>query len=133
MNTLQALLAFSAWYIFLSFVLVVFRLYSGARNPNLKVFDQDGKDVPGFGFRLTRARNNCYENLPLFAAVVLVAAHTNSLAMTDQLAMYVFLARVAQSVVHLISISRPMILLRAILLATQYTIIGLWILQLARV
>ena len=132
MSTLTALLAFSAWYIFLSFILVVFRFYAISQNPKLKIFDQDGKDVPGFGFRLTRARNNCYENLPLFAAVVLVAAHTNSLEMTDKLAMYVFLARVVQSLVHMISISTPMVMLRATMLVVQYTIIAYWILQLIR-
>jgi uncharacterized MAPEG superfamily protein len=52
--------------------------------------------------RAMRARANCVENLPVFAAIVLTAAvahrHTASL---DQLAVAILAARVAQSSVHM--------------------------------
>lgn len=130
MNTLTSLVAYSAWFIFLSTIMVIPRTKASMRGKPLHSFDPDGVDLPGFGHRVTRARNNVYENLPVFAALVLVAAQTNNLAMTDGLAMYVFLARIGQSLTHMISVRRPAVLVRTLFMVIQNGIFAYWVIKL---
>ncbi|HEY6894561.1 MAG TPA: MAPEG family protein [Rhodanobacteraceae bacterium] len=71
---------------------------------------------------LARAKNahlNCTENFPVFAAIVFVAALTGKIAIADAVAGYVLFARVAQSVVHMLGTSLPLIALRGFFYATQ--------------
>jgi len=133
MNTLTSLLAFSAWFLALGFVMFFMRVSYAMRGKHPGSFDPDGKDLGGgFGWRLTRARNNCYENLPLFGAIVLVAAVTNRLEVTDGLAMYVFIARVVQSVFHLMSTRAWSVYVRLTATWVQWVIYAYWIIQLLR-
>ncbi len=80
--------------------------------------------------RLCRAHANCYENLPVFAAVILVATVTGNAAITDPLARWVLVARVAQSTVHLLSTSELAVMTRATFFAVQLSIEAYWIIQL---
>lgn len=73
--TTTALVGFAAWQLALTVVLAVYRtalVQTGQKQANS--FAPDGSDVGAFGRRLTRARDNCYENLPVFAAIVLGAS-----------------------------------------------------------
>jgi uncharacterized MAPEG superfamily protein len=126
-TTLTALLGFAAWYVALSLLLAFYRVglvFGGRKAAN--TFAVDGRDLPGFGQRATRARDNCYETLPLFVALVLVAWASGRTAVTDPLAPWVLYARIGQSVTHLASVSVPAVLLRANLFFVQVLIYAYW-------
>jgi uncharacterized MAPEG superfamily protein len=111
--TTIALVGFAAWQLALTVVLAVYRtmlVQTGQKQANS--FAPDGSDVGGFGRRLTRARDNCYENLPVFAAIVLGASVAGRTAELDALAIIVLYARVGQSVTHIVSTSVPAIFVR---------------------
>ena len=130
-NTLTALGGFAAWLVLLTLILGFFRIglvFGGKKAANS--FAVNGSDLPGFGERLTRARDNCYETLPIFAALALVAYGSNRLAVTDPLAMWVLYARIGQSLCHLASLSVPAVLLRANLFFAQVLIYLYWSWQL---
>src|SRR5215470_11269407 len=117
--SLRALAWFAAWTLVLAFVMVNHRVYfvlTGQRKINS--FPPDGSGVSAFQVRACRAHANCYENLPVFAALVLGAAVAGRLAVTDPLARVVLAARIGQSTVHLLSTSVTAVNIRA----TFYTI-----------
>ncbi len=129
--TATALAGFAIWFVLLTFALAFFRVYySVSTGKPLNSFAPDGSDTPGLGRRLTRARDNCFETLPAFAAIALAAFISGRLAVTDGLAMVVFYAGIAQSVTHIISISVPAVLLRATMLTIQIAIYLWWGIQL---
>jgi len=86
--------------------------------------------LTGFAQRLTRARDNCFETLPLFAALAVGAHITGRLDVTDPLAMWVLYFRLAQSVTHLASTSVPAVTIRANLFFLQIFIYGWWTIRL---
>lgn len=111
--TTIALVGFATWQLALTAMLAVYRtalVQTGQKQANS--FAPDGSDVGGFGRRLTRARDNCYENLPVFAAIVLGASLAGRTGELDGLAMIVLYARIGQSITHLASTSVPAILVR---------------------
>jgi uncharacterized MAPEG superfamily protein len=77
--------------------------------------------------RIQHAHMNCVENLPVFAAVVIVALAMNQLALLDSLAMVFLGLRVAQSAVHVVNTSAAMVFLRGNLWLAQMVIIGYWL------
>jgi uncharacterized MAPEG superfamily protein len=108
-----ALLGFAAWTLLLIITIVSIRSYfvlTGQRQS--AAFDPGGADISPFSQRLCRAHANCYENLPIFAALIAVALITSRNELTDGLAMFVLYARLGQSIVHLISTSPWMIRIR---------------------
>ncbi len=122
-----ALTGFTIWFVALTVALALFRTYlSFSTGKALNSFAPDGLDTPGLGRRLTRARDNCFETLPAFAALALVASMSGRLDVTDGLAPVVFYTRVIQSVTHIISISVPAVLLRATMLTIQIVIYLMW-------
>jgi uncharacterized MAPEG superfamily protein len=126
-DTLTALAGFAAWYVALSLLMAFYRtgfVLRGQRAANS--FAVSGGDLPPFGQRLTRARDNCYETFPVFGALALVAFASNRLAVTDPLAMWVLYARMGQSLTHLVSVSVPAVLLRANLFFAQVLIYAYW-------
>ena len=129
--TATALLAFAGWYLLLTFALGVFRsalVLSGQKAANS--FSPSGNDVSPFGQRLNRARDNCYETLPLFGAIALAASLLGKLAVTDPLAMYVVYARIGQSATHIASTSIPAINVRFALFLVQLVIYAVWVVRL---
>ena len=66
----------------------------------------------------------------MFGALILLALATGNGAITDPLARWVLVARVAQSTVHLISTSELAVTIRATLFSVQLGIMGYWIYQL---
>ncbi len=126
-----ALIGYAAWTLVLLVAIILLRTVltlKGARAANS--FAPWGEDVSQFSARLCRAHANCYENLPVFAALVLLALVTGNAGITDSLARWVLVARVAQSLVHLISTSEMAVTLRVTLLLVQLGIEAYWIVQL---
>ena len=129
--TATALLGFAAWYLLLTFALGLLRsglVLSGKKAAN--TFATDGSDVGAFGRRLNRARDNCFETLPLFGAIALAATIANRVAVLDPLAMYVLYARVGQSATHLASTSIMAINVRFFFFIVQIAIYAIWVVQL---
>ena len=93
------------------------------------VFDPNGNDLEGYGRRLTRALANTQENIPLYIVVLLFAIATNHQDITNVTACWLLYARIAQSIVHLISTSTPMIMLRFTFFLVQVGLIICWVVQ----
>jgi uncharacterized MAPEG superfamily protein len=129
-NTQCALLGLASWYVIVLFMLAGFRIYIAvSQKKPANTFAPDGSDVPGFGQRLVRAHANCYENLPVFMVLLLFAIVSNQTAITDPTAMIVLGARVAQSVVHMISTSLAAVMLRFTLFLLQVLTVVCWLYQ----
>lgn len=129
--TTTALLGFAGWFVLLSLVLALYRVgLVVSRQKAANTFATDGADIPGFGQRLTRARDNCFETLPAFAAIAFVASAAGRLEVTDPLAMWVLYCRIGQSLVHIVSTSVPAVMLRASLFFVQILIYAWWALRL---
>jgi len=129
--TATALIGFAGWYVLLSLVMAIYRstlVLGGQKAAN--AFATDGHDLGGFGQRLTRARDNCFETLPLFAALAVGASISGRLEVTDPLAMWVLFLRIGQSLAHLASGSVPVVLVRANFFFAQMLIYAWWTLQL---
>jgi uncharacterized MAPEG superfamily protein len=129
--TLTALAGFALWYTVLTIFMSTFRVSRMvASGKAANAFAVNGSDLPGFGERVTRARDNCYETLPIFGALALASYASNQLAVTDPLAMWVLYARIGQSLTHIISTSVPAVLVRANLFFAQILIYLYWGFQL---
>ncbi len=130
----MALVGFAAWTLFLLGMIAVLRsklTLLGQRAAN--IFGVDGSDVSPFSNRLCRAHANCYESLPVFAALVLVAITSGHGAITDGLAAWVLAARVGQSTTHLVSTSGLAVQARFGFFLAQFLIQAWWAVALLRV
>ncbi|HBS31377.1 MAG TPA: MAPEG family protein [Parvularcula sp.] len=130
--TAVALLGFTAWTVLMVMLLGFTRtglVFAGKKKSN--EFKATGEDLGSFGYRATRVHANCYENLPAAAAILLYAIATDQTAITDPFAVVFIGLRVAQSCVHLLSTSRPMVLIRFTLYIAQNAILLYWVLSLA--
>jgi uncharacterized MAPEG superfamily protein len=130
-NSLIALLGFAAWTLLLLGSIAMLRCYYtliGKRRAN--GFAVSGEDVSAFSGRLCRAHANGYENLPIFAALIAVAAFSGNASITDPLALWLLAARISQSTVHLISTRNRAVILRFGLLMVQMVIQLIWVVQL---
>lgn len=122
MNAFTAVLLYAAWTLLLPIVYAgtirVPMIASGRRRAD---HWERGKpnDDPAALARMKNAHLNCTENFPVFAAIVVVAALLGKIAIADGVAAYVLYARVAQSVVHVIGTSLPLIALRGFFYAVQ--------------
>jgi uncharacterized MAPEG superfamily protein len=126
--TILALAGYIAWLMILLLSLAVYRgIYNQSQRRKSLVFKADGSDVSDFGQRLTRAHLNSVESFPFVAGVMLLALATNSSAITNGLAFIVLGARVAQSIVHAISISNPAIYARFVFFLIQFGICAYWL------
>ncbi|MBA4290194.1 MAG: MAPEG family protein [Pseudomonas sp.] len=131
--TAMALLGLVAWPLLLMFLMVNQRgllVLSGKMAVN--AFNPDGSNTPGeLAKRLVRVHANCLENLPLQAALLLYAIASSQTAVTEPLALALFGARLAQGVVHLISIRPLFVWLRFAAFFVQLAILAWWLLQFA--
>jgi uncharacterized MAPEG superfamily protein len=126
-----ALVGYVAWTLLLAIAIVGYRivLVLGKKRA-ANDFHPSGSDVSELSGRLCRAHANCYENLGMFAGLVLLAMVTGNGAITDPLARWVLVARVAQSTVHLISTSEIAVMIRVTLFMVQVGIMVSWVYQL---
>ena len=101
-----SLALFIAWALALLVLMEVLRshLVLTGRVPS-NGFTPDNAKLSPFMQRLARAHANCVESLPLFGGLLLLALATGQQAVTDPLALWLVLARVAQSTIHLASLS----------------------------
>ena len=125
------LVGYVAWILLLAIAILSFRTgLVVAKKHAANGFAPSGEDISPFANRLCRAHANCYENLPIFAALILLALVTDNAGITDSLARWALVARVAQSTVHLISTSEIAVTLRATFHAVQLGIEAYWVVQL---
>lgn len=130
-TTLLALLGYFSLILLLLILLLSYRTALVLQKQKAaNEFKPDGSDVSGFPLRLTRALANCVESFPLIGGLMLFALATSSGVVTDGLALPLFAARLAQSLVHLISTSVLAVQLRFTFFLIQLVICGVWIVQL---
>lgn len=125
-NTSGALIGLASWAIIQSFILVSVRFVATKNGHALNTFDPAGKDLQGFGLRVTRAHGNTLENLAILASFLLYAIAAGQTAITEALACWLLYARIGQSVVHMMSNSVPFVLVRATLFSAQLIICLFW-------
>jgi uncharacterized MAPEG superfamily protein len=75
--------------------------------------------VPGFVLRAQHAQLNCLENLPVFAAIVLVAYMLGRSAVVDRWSFTIVVCRLLQTTTHLIGVTAPLVTLRSSAFAVQ--------------
>jgi uncharacterized MAPEG superfamily protein len=126
-----AVLGYVAWMLVLLLILAGLRTsltLSGQRAANS--FRPDGSDVSEFSGRLCRAHANCYEHFPIFCGLLLLALATGRPHITDPLALWMLVARVAQSTTHLISTSVLAVQVRFFFFVVQFAIAVWWVVAL---
>jgi uncharacterized MAPEG superfamily protein len=125
--TLTALAGFISWSLFLLVWMEILRsrlVVIGAVPAN--EFRPDNSNLSPFMQRLARAHANCVEGLPIFGGLMVVALLAGKALITDPLA-YAFLgARIAQSAIHLASVSATAVKLRFTAFAVQMGIAVYW-------
>ncbi|MBI1889462.1 MAG: MAPEG family protein [Burkholderiales bacterium] len=92
-------------------------------------FKPDGTDVSPFAHRLARAHANCYEHFPIIGGLLILGLATGKSSITDPLALWMLAARIAQSSVHLVSISNRALQIRFFFFAVQLVIAVWWSLR----
>ena len=125
---------FISWALALLILMEVIRSYltlSGQRKAN--EFSPDNAGLSPFMQRLARAHANCVEGLPICGGLLLVAIITGQTAMTDPLAPALIIARMGQSLIHLVSISPLAVYLRFTAFSVQLVIAAWWAFSLVRV
>jgi len=129
-ETQLSLIYYIAWILVLLSILGGLRTYltlTGKKAANS--FSPTGTDVSEFSGRLCRAHANCYEFFPIAGGLLLVALATNQTAITDPLAVYFVVARVLQSVTHLISTSVIAVFARFGFFLVQVVICAKWVIE----
>lgn len=133
-NSAAALLLYATWTLLLLSGIAILRgaiTASGRRAANS--FAVSGDDVSPFSARLCRAHANCYENLPAFACIILVAIASGNTHITEPLALWATAARVGQSTTHLFSTGNRAVQVRFAFLLAQILIQCWWIASLVGV
>lgn len=131
--SILSLLGFVAWSLALLAVGIFYRaamVFSFTKKADAWTRGRDAGDPPVFK-RVSDAYLNCLEMLPMFAAVILAAAFTDNLVVTNGLAMIFLAARVLQSVAHVISVHHLMIFfVRFPMFMVQVVLLIWWLLKL---
>ena len=118
---------FIAWTLCLLVLMEGIRSYlvlSGRTRSN--EFKPDNANLSPFLQRLARAHANCIESLPVVGGLLLVAIVTGRTGVTDALAPWLLLARMAQSITHLVSVSVLAVNVRFSFFAAQLAIAIYW-------
>jgi uncharacterized MAPEG superfamily protein len=126
-NTGYALTGFVSWALFLLVVMEIIRTYlvlTGGVAAN--AFTPDNSGLSPFMQRLARAHANCIEGLPVFGGLLAIAIMTSRTDVTDPLALWFLGARIAQSIIHLVSTSPIAVSLRFTAFAVQLVIGVYW-------
>jgi uncharacterized MAPEG superfamily protein len=122
------LLGFAAWTLLLVCGVVTYRVFRVAGGQSPTVWTRGGPAPgPELVKRMEHAHLNCLENLPVFAAIVLGAVAMGKGAVVDAYAPYVLLARIAQSLAHLVGVTPMLVNVRATFFAIQ---VGLFVVML---
>lgn len=125
--TLTALTGFVAWSLFLLVLMEVIRSkLVVTKEVPANGFTPDNSNLSPFMQRLARAHANCVEGLPIFGGLMLVAVVAGKTTITDPLAYAFLCARVAQSLIHLYSLSPAAVTIRFAAFAVQLCISVYW-------
>ncbi len=126
-STASALVIFIGWTLALLIVMELLRtsLVLSKRIDATK-FKSGNENLSPFMQRLARAHMNCIEGLPVFGGLLLVAIATSRTAITDPLAAWFILARLVQSVTHLISTAALAVNIRFTAFSIQMVIGAIW-------
>lgn len=126
--TIIALAGYIAWTALLLIALIGYRSMSVAKGEKAaNEFSASGDDVSGLGQRITRAQANCVESFPIVGGTLLLALATAQTEITNGLALVVIGARLAQSVVHILSTSVMAVQLRLVAFLVQLAICLYWL------
>lgn len=131
--SLAALLGFAALVVALLIFIVGYRtlIVVSAKAPANSWTRGNAKwENPGLITRAEHAHANCVEMLPLFGAVILVAALTDQLGSTDGLAYGFLAARLGQTLTHILGASAAFVMARGSFFAIQLVILSIWLLKL---
>lgn len=123
-----ALTLFIAWALFLLVLMEAVRsclVVTGRSRSN--EFKPDNANLSPFMQRLARAHANCIESIPVFGGLLIVAIATGRSGITDPLALWLLLARVAQSTIHLASVSVVAVNARFSFFLVQMAIAVYWV------
>ncbi len=123
----MALAAFISWALFLLVLMELLRSYLvvAGRIPSNE-FKPDNSNLSPFMQRIARAHANCVESLPVFGGLLVLAIATGRTEVTDPLAIWLLLARVVQSSIHLASLSVAAVNARFTAFAVQMVISVYW-------
>ncbi len=125
--TLVSLTGFVAWSLFLLVLMEIIRTKMVlTKEVSANGFLTDNSNLSPFMQRLSRAHANCLEGLPIFGGLMLIAVIAGKSEMTDKLALFFLMARILQSLIHLISVSPLAVTLRFIAFAVQMGIAVYW-------
>lgn len=115
MTALQALLGYTAWTLLLIAAVFLYRGLRFVSGTPINHWPRGAKpaDDAGIVKRMEDAHANCMENLPVFAAIVLVAAAMGRLDAIAMLAPWVLYARIGQTTAHLVGVGRAHVFVRA--------------------
>ena len=130
--TIIALLGYIAWTLLLLVALAIYR--TGLVMKQKKAangFKADGSDSPPLGQRITRAQANCVESFAFIGGLLLLALASDSAVITNGLAYILLIARLGQSISHLISTSVLAVQVRFAFFLVQVAICIYWIVMLA--
>lgn len=126
MTGIEAMLWYLLWMIALLLINVGHRIplaLLGKKSVSIWTRGQ-ANDDPALIVRAGHAHANCVENFILFSAVVLAAVALGRSNVVDSVAAYILYARVAQSTVHLIGTSFPLVLARATFFLIQLVLVA---------
>ena len=122
--TLYVLLAYAGWTLFLAASVMGWRstlVLLGKTQSN--EFPSGQAHGQPLYWRLNRAHMNSVENLPIYAAVVLVAGLTDGLDSIADLSLYLLGARLLQSLIHISGNSVWHVNLRFTFLVIQHALL----------
>ncbi len=126
--TILALVGYILWTMLLILALAGYRTtFNKQQNRTSLKFDANGSDVGDLGQRITRAHANCYESFSFVGGTMVLALATSASAITNSLALVVLAARIAQSIVHIISTSNLAVTIRFVFFLIQFVICGYWL------
>jgi hypothetical protein len=129
-DTIIALLGYISWILLLLVWLAVYRTMLVAnKSQAVNEFKSDGSNSTVFGERLSRAQGNCVESFAFIGGLMLLALATDSALITDGLALTLLVARLGQSIIHLLSTSVLAVQIRFVFFVLQLAICFYWVYQ----
>jgi hypothetical protein len=130
--TQQIIIGLIGWSVFLIAALLILRsILVLTRKVAINEFLPDGSNLGEANERYMRALYNSLENLPILIGTLLTAVVMGMTALSDQVASYVLLARMAQTVVHVISTSPTAVAARVTFYVIQLGICGYLLVEMA--
>jgi hypothetical protein len=130
--TQQIIIGLIGWSVFLIAALLILRsILVLTRKVAINEFLPDGSNLGEANERYMRALYNSLENLPILIGTLLTAVVMGMTTLSDQVASYVLLARMAQTVVHVISTSPTAVAARVTFYVIQLGICGYLLVEMA--